>query len=264
MYGTLWGQTAPNETILRSSKDFEYVVLKGDTVFLHLMRVFFFKLGDYKCLRDTDTLSRDANHSFRGKKYSIVFERKGWLLTQKGEKKVRKIPLDTVKNLKNAYYILNQAYYLTQHSKMSDELGKLYSFNPLHSVESYHHWLNLPMKEVHYLDFRELANNDIAQIKQATIQKLDKYENITKFVAQNAKTATYEILRDSLSKLSSKKDKQPEVEKWRYYLKTVHEIAEQRPEFFFKLAEDLPDAQHDIFFSVNMNEKALLAKLIPK
>ena len=46
-----------------------------------------------------------------------------------------------------------------------------------------------------------------------------------------------------------------------YYFKAVHEIAEQRPEFFFQLAEDLPDNQQDIFLSINYTKKQLLAKL---
>lgn len=253
-------QTNPNEVFLHS-KDQNYAILKGDTAFVYSLGIFYHKLGDYKCLRGIDTLLKNTNNSFMGKKHSVSLEHKGWVLTQKFEKKIYKTSLDTAKNITNTYYTLNLGYYLTQYSDMSREINKLYPLTQLHDTGAYQAWIVLPSKDIHYLDFRKLADKHISTIKQVAIQKLEKHESIKGFIAQNAKTAPYEVLRDSLSKLSTGKERQQDTEKWRYYLKAVHEIAEQKPEFFFKLAEDLPDNQHDIFFSINFNEKELLAKL---
>lgn len=254
---------APTDELFLQAKDRFYVILKSDIAFVYTISFYFDKHSDVKkpYLNHTDTLTKKRAHSFVGTRCSLTQEKNTWYLTRVDKKKELKMLLDSIKDVKNIHYKLNDAYYLATYFKMTKEIRKLYPLSDHHYTEAYHSWDNLPYKYTHYLSFRKLADNKIDALKHTLVQKLEQYESLKKFVTQNAKTASYETLRDTLSKLSSGKGWQQDIEKWRYYLRTVHEIAEQRPEFFFRLAADLPDNQHDIFFSVDNHEKALLAKL---
>ncbi len=258
----LSAQTNPNEVFLHS-KDHHYTILRDDTTFVYIMQMRYDRresaMKPY--LHHIDTILRNKGNNFTGVNCRLIQENNAWFLFQKRKRKERKTRLDTAQNVTEVYYKLNEAYYIAQYLKMSSEIDKTYPLSQPNHYEAYESWNNLPYKIKHYLMFQNLANNKIDAVKHAIMQRLEKYESVKKFIAQNAKTASYEVLRDTLSKLSTGKGRQQDIEKWRYYLRAVHEIAEQKPEFFFKLAEDLPDNQHDIFFSIDHTEKELLAKL---
>ena len=215
-----------------------------------------------KILRCTNILVRNAGHNFADKSYTLAQEGNVWYLAYTGKKKVR---LDTTKNTQNIYYALNSGYYTAEYSKMSEIINKANPRNRHSYYNTYSSWNTIPNQYAHYLDFKPPADKRIKFMQDSILKNLAKYEHIRNFIAQNASTASYETLKDSLSKLSTvgnvKINSEMKTEMWLYYIKAVHEIAEQKPEFFFKLAEDLPDNQHDIFFSINQTEKQLLVKL---
>ncbi len=249
MSNILSAQIDANELLLHLRNRY-YVILRSDTAFVQKTKQPYLY-----------TLTRNTNNGFVGAKYKLIQENNAWFLARKRKKKEHKMRLDTAKNVIEAYHKLNEAYYVAQHLKMRSDIDKAYPLNYQYYHEPYQAWKDLSYKTMHHLKFRSLIDNDINQTKHKIVQRLETYEGIKEFITKNAKTASYETLRDTLSKLSIAEGNQQDNEKWRYYLKAVHEIAEQKPEFFFKLAEDLPDNQDDIFFSVRFQERKILAKL---
>lgn len=228
-----------------------YVDLSNTDGKVYTMGGYLDKAGEGYSLRSTDTLFRQTDGTYTGNNIQIATEsNKLYLVTE--SKKTKKFLLETVESLNAANHNLNNAYYLDHYFKMSDELNKMYPLNHHSFRNGFYAWEALPNKDIDYLQFRDFANKRLKEIQDSISKIQDSYVALSNYIIQNIKTLHYDVLRDSLTKLPA----EYKSLSW-YYGTVINEVARQRPEYFFKLAEDFPANRHLIFFAPENNKDVI-------
>jgi tetrahydromethanopterin S-methyltransferase subunit G len=75
---------------------------------------------------------------------------------------------------------------------------------------------------------------------------------LTNSLIQNIKTIDYNFLKDSLTRLPA----EFRSTSW-YYGTVINEVSKQRPEYFFRLAEDFPNNRNVIFMAAEDNKQVI-------
>lgn len=209
------------------------------------------KAGSGYSIAATDTVLKNEDGSYSGNETKLARQNnKLYLITN--HKKISKFLLDTVKNPDIAFQNLNNAYYLDHYFKMCEEINQLYPLNHNSFRTGFSMWKILQNKSIDHLAFRDFADKHLKEIKDSIIQVQDRYVRLTNYIMANLKTLDYSFLKDSLTKLPA----EYKYSSW-YYGSVINEIAKQRPEDFFQLAEDFPNNQNLIFGSVEDNKQVI-------
>jgi len=198
-----------------------------------------------------DTLDKQTDGFYSIPKIKVTRSDKALYLVA-GVKREKKFLLDTVKDLMNANHILNNAYFHDAYFRMSNELHQAY---PL-----YHHsfgnvcvlWQGIINKESDHLHFRTFTDCRIKTIKDSISAIQDVYTRVSAYIVQNLSALDYSTLKDSLVRLPVEYEKSS----W-YYGAVVNEIAKQKPETFFRIAEDFPENRDILFFAVGDEKQTL-------
>lgn len=247
------GQGSMNRTFFQtnSKKHLYYVDLNNSAANVYQMGSYFDKAGTGYSIRKTDTLIKQPDGTYLGKTTKIIRDNnKFYLVTE--NKKTKKFNIDTVKTLSVVNNNLNNAYYLDNYFKISDELNKSYPLNHHTFRNGFYTWKELQNKEIDYLQFREFANKWLKEKKDSIIILQDSHVAQTNYIIQNIKTFDYKTLRDSLTKLPAEYRNLS----W-YYGTVINEVAKQRPDYFFRLAEDFPNNRSIIFIAVEDNKEVI-------
>ena len=228
-----------------------YVELNGSDGKVYEMGSYLDKAGSGYSIRSTDTLIRQSDGVYTGKNTKVFSENKiVFLETQ--NKKTKKFIVDTSANLTMVNTNLNNAYYLDNFFSMCDELNKTYPLNHYSFRNGFSFWRDLQNKESDHLLFRIFANNKLKDIKDSISSVQNQYVALTNNLIQNIKTIEYTILKDSLTKLPA----DFRGTSW-YFGTVINEISKHRPDFFFRLAEDLPNNRNVIFTAVEDDKQVL-------
>lgn len=230
---------------------FHYIDLNNTKANVYIMGRYLDKAGSGYSIIKTDTLTRNSEDTYSSSKTKIISENdKLYLVTD--FKKTRKFLLDTVKNISVANNNLNNAYYLDQYFKMSNELNKMYPLYHHSFRNGFYSWKELPNNNIDYLQFRDFADQRLKEIKDSISRIQDRYITLTNYIIQNVRIIDYNTLKDSLTGLPA----EYKYSSW-YYGTAVNEIAKQRPEYFFKLAEDFSSNRSLIFFAIENNKDVI-------
>ncbi len=247
------GQDSLSKTFFQtnSKAHLYYVDLKYSAAYVYEIGSYLDKAGTGYSIRNTDTLTRQPANNYVGKATKLINENnKSYLITEL--KKTKTFLLDPVKNLEVVNSNLNNAYYLDNYFKMSDELNKTYPLNHHSFRNGFSTWEKLLNKEVDYLQFREFAIKQLKEIKDSIGYLQERYTKLTNYVIQNAGTIAYDTLKDSLMKLPADYRSLSG-----YYGTIINVVAKQRPGYFFKLAEDFPNNRGLIFSAVEDNKEVV-------
>ena len=228
-----------------------YVDLRGTGGKVYSMGRYLDKAGSGYSIAATDTLIIHEDGSYSGNKTKVVKENNKLYLIITG-KKTSKFLLNTVKDPDLSNYNLNNAYYLDHYFKMCEELNKLYPLNHNSFRNGFWMWKEIPNKSMDYLVFRDFADKRLKEIKDSISEVQNRYVRLTNYIIGNLQTPDYHLLKDSLTKLPA----EYKSSSW-YYGTVVNEIAKQRPEYFFRLAEDFPDNQNLIFGSIENSKQVI-------
>jgi hypothetical protein len=228
-----------------------YVDLRGTGGKVYSMGRYLDKAGSGYSIAATDTLIIHEDGSYSGNKTKVVKENNKLYLIITG-KKTSKFLLNTVKDPDLSNYNLNNAYYLDHYFKMCEELNKLYPLNHNSFRNGFWMWKEIPNKNMDYLVFRNFADKRLKEIKDSISEVQNRYVRLTNYITGNLQTPDYHLLKDSLTKLPA----EYKSSSW-YYGTVVNEIAKQRPEYFFRLAEDFPDNQNLIFGSIENSKQVI-------
>ncbi|HEY0067570.1 MAG TPA: hypothetical protein VGB46_09405 [Flavisolibacter sp.] len=228
-----------------------YVDLDNSAAIVYDMGKYLDKAGMGYSIRETDTLVRQPGGSYSGSTSRIIRENNRLYLVS-GDKKARKFRIDTVRSLTDFNNNLNNAYFLDSYSRMSRELNQAYPLYHHSFRDGFHTWKELLNKEIDYLQFREFADNRIRNIRDSISRLQDSRTALTNYIIQNINTLEYNTLKDSLAKLPPEYAYQSS-----YYRTVINAAATQRPEYFFRLAEEFPAHRHLIFSSVENNKEVL-------
>lgn len=228
-----------------------YVHTNNSAAYVFEIGSYFDKAGTGYSIRNIDTLIKQSAGNYIGKTTKLIYENnKSFLEIEL--MKTKKFLLGTVKNLEVANRNLNNAYYLDNYFKMSEELNKTYTLNHHSFRNGFSAWKELPDKELDYLKFKEFAKKRLREIKDSISYLQDSRIKLTNSIIKNAKTVDYNTLKDSLMKLPAEF-----ISLSGYYSKVINEVAKQKPEYFFKLAEDFPNNRILIFNSVEDDKEVV-------
>ena len=219
-----------------------------------------YKMGQYydpggagNSILDTDTLVRQLDGIYHGSQFKIT-KGDGVLFLIVKKKRRKQLSMKYVDDYAAANKELNNAYFLGRYFAMSDEIRDS-SLVTGHSFRNgFREWDKLKNTEQDYVSFRTFANKAIAHLRDSIVSTHNKYVSLTNFLILNVHTIDYSVLKDSLMKL-------PKDDYLRYHWSAVSEIIKRRPEYFYKLVEDFPNDQSDIFFAVNEWDKELIGQI---
>lgn len=217
-----------------------------------------FQMGSYLdvagrgySIKEEDTLTRQADGTYSGNNIRMMLQENKWYLLTRSKKPV-KLVLDRAKNLKEVNHNLNNAYYLDNYFEMSNELNQSYRLNHHSFRNGFLSWKELPNQETDHFAFRNFADQQLKMIRDSISSTQNSYVSLMSGILQNLKTIEYDSLKDSLSKLPLVNGSVS-----RYYATVLNQLASQKPEYFFRLAEDSPALRSSIFSAVEDNEAAV-------
>ncbi len=199
----------------------------------------------------TDTLVKQSDNTYIHENTKLIYvNNKLYLITK--FKKTKKFQIDTVKNLGVANHNLNNAYYLSHYFEMSRELNQKYPLSDQDFRNGFYTWKKLPNKEINYLQFRTFADKQMKATKDSISTLEDSHVALTNYALQNIRSFAYDTLKHYLTQLP--------VAYRSYYSTIITEVAKQKPEYFFRLAEDFPTNKY-IFFSAYDDNKEVIQGL---
>jgi hypothetical protein len=249
-------QEGGGRTLLQTNSKMHlyYVELGNFAATVYTMGSHLDKAGTGYSIRKTDTLTRQPDGSYAGSTSRITRENNRlYLVTEL--KKTKKHSIDTVTSLAVFNNNLNNAYYLDSYFRMSRELNKAYPLYSHSFRDGYRTWKDIQNKELDYLQFREFADDHIKNIRDSISRLQEKHTALTNYLIQNISTLEYNTLKDSLAKLPPEYAYQSS-----YYRTVMNAAATQKPEYFFRLAEEFPAHRRLIFSSVE-NDKEVLSRM---
>lgn len=251
----VWGQTEPNSQLLTTdckSPFFYYIDFKDPAAIVYTMGRFWDKGGAGYTIVKTDTLQQQPDSSYSGKHFRIILTGKGLCLVS-GSKKKRTCwlhrPIDT--NLANNQ--LNNAWYLRHYFDLDRELSEVYPLSYHDFREGFDTWEKLPEheKNMPYLQFRAFADEKLKQMKDSITTLHGKCIILKNNIIQNIHSLDYNVLKDSLNHLLVVYGGPS-----RYFGLVIDTVALRYPEYFFRLAEDLPQHKQSILSNGIYNKQA--------
>lgn len=228
-----------------------YVDTRGEQVFVYGMGGYYDKAGSGYAISWTDTLTKQADVRYQGRKSWMVVENDKLYLVVTGKKEKKRL-LTAVPDLARAYTNLNNAHYLRHYFKLSDELNKKYKLNHHSFRNAYFTWDSLANKDMEYLAFRRFADERLQRIMDSISREQDRYVATSNYIIENLSTLKYDRLKDSL--LTLPVDYMPESA---YHGTVICAIAKQQPHYFFKLAEEFPAWRTLMYFAVDRDKDAM-------
>ncbi len=230
-----------------------YVDLTSTGGSVYKMGIYLDKAGRGSAIVSTDTLEKRTDGIYEGKHSRIVRENDQlYLIT--GDKKTVRRQLATSEHINVANNDLNNAYYLGQYFKMSDVLNKKYPLNHHSFREGFAGWRVLAGKETDHKQFRILADEQLKKLKDSICVVQDRRVELSGYLVQNVRSLDYGTLKDSLTQLPCEYRSQS----W-YFGTVVQRVAAERPEYFFRLAEDFPAHRNLIFHAAGNNREIIAA-----
>jgi frataxin-like iron-binding protein CyaY len=253
-YQAVWGQTDQNRPLLEAnSKAHRYYVDLNDTyAVVYVMGRYRDVGGSGDAISLTDTLQKQPDSSYSGKQFRIIIDRKGPILISKS-KRNRQFWVFPSSDAKLANNRMNNAWYLNHYFDLSDTLNKAYPLNHHSFRQGFYTWAKLPEheKNMPYLQFRSFADQRLKKIGDSISAAQDKYTRLTDYIVRNIRTLDYTALKDSLAQLPAEYPG-----KSQYFGIVINAVALQQPEYFFHLAEDMPQHRFLIFSNGVDNKQA--------
>lgn len=228
-----------------------YVEMNLSTATVYQIGSYLDVAGTGPSFRSIDTLMKQSDGSFVGKKSSLMTRNQKNYLTVTS-KKTKEYQLDTSENLNKVYLTLNNAYFLDRFFIMSNELNKIYPLNHYSFRNGFSRWKVLQGKEMEHHQFRGYADIQLKNISDSIIAIQNQYSALHQWLVLNIHTIEYNSLKDSLIKLPTSNESTSS-----YFGNVVKELSKQKPEYYFKLAEDLPEHKNMIFYAVENNKEVV-------
>ncbi|HEX2534229.1 MAG TPA: hypothetical protein VHK69_10860 [Chitinophagaceae bacterium] len=251
-----FGQDGGTETVLvaRSKAGLFYVLLTPSGGMAYKLGRYWDKGGTGYSLAHSDTLTRQPGAS------GVLYLGKNRNITSNGGSLYLVVPggpaagykLDTASGA--AFIPLNNAYYLGRFFALCDTLNRSYPVLRYSYRHGYASWNTLDRQAIHPAAFRDRADRRLQALGDSIRRTQDRYTALTGPLMRTIGSIAYPELKDSLSLLGEG----PTADG--YYGAVVRAVSLQRPEFFFRLAEDHPDRK-DVIFNAADNSRAVLAGL---
>jgi hypothetical protein len=191
----------------------------------------------------SDTLNQNIGSNYSGNNTGLVKEAEDiYLLT--GRKVQERLRLTAVNDEGSVRTKLNNAYFFEQFFQMEQGINETYPLNHYSFRNGFVVWQSLQNKNERQLQFRDFVRSYLAELKDSLTTVNEKYVAVTNDLLKSLATIPYQELKENLSQLPA-----DFVSVSKYFSIVVKEIAKQRPEDFFRLAEDMPQSKAVIFYA---------------
>jgi len=214
------------------------------------------KAGSGYYINFTDSMTRQAgsdDYNYTGKKTKLENEKdKQYLVFQDVFKhQAKRVELKTIAADKKIYSAINNGYWWRSFISLTEDLNTAFSWNHYSFRNGFPLWDSFDNKEIHYKDFILFTDKKINMLRDSISAAETVRTGLTKNIIDNISTIPYSTLKESLLKL-------PYVYDGSAYFRTVIEaLCINRPEVFFRLAEELPDLKAHMFSAAGFNRKAV-------
>lgn len=237
-----------------------YVVLEAEIAKVYSLGTHYHPKAGFLgySIRSLDTLSSVSDGTYTHKYSKIVTENgKIYLLLEHTHQKNKseKLVLETKQTIEEYHQNLNNAYYLDSFFNLYKELGMVYPLSHLDDFVIWKDWEKIQNKTREHTQFKGFIDKQLRIAKDSIIKEQENYERLNNYIIENLDKVDYTVLKDSIALLP--KDYKSS---FKYFDSVVMEVAKQKPNYFFKLAEDFPKSEDFIFMRVD-NDKNLIQKL---
>jgi hypothetical protein len=213
-------------------------------------------LGGYT-LSSSDTLQRQpANEAYLYVGKTIKIQQEGnrpQLFFSENNMKPEKLSVDTAYIRGDVLFKINNAYWWRSFFNLSDEINKRFTMHHYSFRNGLTLWETFKNKEADYNAFKKIADQKINSIHDSLVVRETSHSKITEDVLTNISTISYQTLKDHVEKL-------PIGYETDYFSIVIKSVCMNRPELFFKLADDLPKKKQQLFDAVDTN-RTILKKL---
>ncbi|MFT3674318.1 MAG: hypothetical protein QM781_00325 [Chitinophagaceae bacterium] len=233
-----------------------YAQVQGNEVRLFKMGGYLDKAGTGFSIISIDTLQQQSNAVFANAKTQMRREGDVYEVTVQGKKEnqLELKPADAEKVKAD----INNGYYLKNYFAMADELNAEFQMQHYSFRGGFWSWRTMhdEYKRQDIDQFRKNTDAYLQQIKDSVGRLHTTYENLTGTLLEKMSTLEYNTLLDGVKQLPAE---------WAgtslYFSTIIHEVSAKRPEFFFRLAQDLPVSQRSLIFYSASNKKEVKDKL---
>ncbi|RPE08714.1 hypothetical protein EGT74_16900 [Chitinophaga lutea] len=197
-------------------------------------------------LASTDTLAKKTDGRYEKGPATIITENEKSILLLTTRKGVNRYALHTVTDMHAANNDLNNAYHCSRYFELSDKLNKTYPLYHYSFREAYGTWKTAENKEIDYVQFREWTDRRISVLRDSLTRLNDSRTATTDFLLKNIRTIDYPALKEKIQTLPAEYAYQSQ-----YFTTVANAVAKEKPEYFLRLAEDLPESRQILFQSVD-------------
>lgn len=233
-----------------------YAQIQANQARLFKMGGYLDKAGTGFSIISIDTLQQQAGGLFTNDKIQLQKNEDGYEVTLQG-KKENQFNLKAA-DAEKAKTDINNGYYLKSYFAMADELNEEYQLQHYSFRGGFGGWKGMTdaHKSQDIDQFRIFTDSWLQEIKDSVGRQHTTYENMMGAILEKMASIEYSTLLDGLKQLPAE---------WSgtslYFSTIVHEVSAKRPEFFFRLAQDLPASQRSLIFYSASNKKEVKDKL---
>jgi len=240
-----YSQQQPAKKMLSNYKESVFVEIADQYAMVYkLSRVFDIGYGGLT-INYIDTLVKQtgitsytgkrARLSQNGNKYSLILEKLR-------SKKDRSVELNFSTSIEKDYREINRAYWMDAFVNLANEINTRFSWQH-YSFRGFHKYDHGNQDLLPYEEFKILADKKINELRDSLISKHSNYTSITNEVINNFGSIEYSVLKRSLENFVEKQE-------YSYFNIILQKVCKERPEWFYKLAEDMPSNKELMFSSV--------------
>lgn len=214
------------------------------------------KAGSGYYINFTDSMIRQAegdDYNYKGEKSSLENKQdKLYLVFQDVFKhQAKRVELKTIAADKKIYSTINNGYWWRSFISLTEDLNTKFAWNHYSFRNGFPLWDSFDNKEIHYKDFILFTDEKINMLRDSISAAETVRTGLTKNIIDNISAIPYSALKESLSKLPYIYDGSA------YFRKVIETVCINRPEVFFRLAEELPDLKMPMFSVAGFNRKAV-------
>lgn len=233
-----------------------YAQVQGSQARLFKMGGYLDKAGSGFSIISVDTLLQQTNDVFANDKVQMRKQGDVYEVTIQ-EKKENQFNLKAA-DAEKVKTDINNGYYLKNYFALADELNDDYQMQHYSFRIGFWSWRHIDgeRKSQDIDQFSAFTDALLQQIRDSVGRQHTTYENITGTLLEKMPAIEYNALLDGLKQLPAE---------WAgsslYFSTIIHEVSARRPEFFFRLAQDLPASQRSLIFYSASSKKEVKDKL---
>jgi hypothetical protein len=243
------GQSSQDRVLLSADKGLFYIELNGDQGTVFNLGRWIDKGGSGYSIIYTDSITKQPETSdflFAGDKATIQQADNKLYLVAQGRKSGRKMEIDTITDPGSVNTRINNAYWWSNFFRLCGDIDSVFRMYHYSFRTGFVLWNSFDNKEIYYKDFKVYADNKLKMIRDSIVAVQTPYLLLTDELIANMATIGYDSLKEKLVKLTT-----GDMHGTVYFGSVVNSVCNNRPELFFKLAEDMQDKKTMLFDAVS-------------